>query len=578
MIINAQVIHEKDFFGGPYVPEFIFNKYGPLKLATWSSLFLECSCIFLVWSRNKYIKYGTVYSMIALHLGIESTMNMHVFEILSIIGWCMFLIQPDISHRDYKSMTAKTNTDLNRKTMTRYLLDIIQHTWVVNSFLLAITTILILDTFPLYEIQDVLNGVISVPLSSLLAKITSPSQLSVVSGLVYAINHIETKLLYLNELRRNYLFPYVTKYLYPIGLYQAVWTLYSGAPDMSCIFTTNITAYTIMPDSNSSNHQLNSYSYVSPDWGTMTWYEKKRYQRPMTMQEKLTDYMYRDGYVRYHTNNIFNDVLSNEEANMTNLHLASATLMVQCEHPPPAPDIDDWFNWSGWFYADAKQDVLVQREPRLLYTTNICNDLNVELCQQYNNEGLCYIAQSHHSVRHRFDATNIDVLKEKEALVYNITQTCRRSCNFCPEDGYDTNDLSIGTRISVYWPIPTWDDTDQKYYYDEKSLYYPGTIVQVRDHPLKQYRIKYDESGYNDEWFDPMTLRDRGYHFVPPLDNEIIDQSASAPDESLEAEVVETQENVDDDAVGADNDDDEISSDDDDDVYSEESKEHGDEL
>lgn len=271
------MIHEKDFFGGPYVPEFIFNKYGPLKLATWSSLFLECSCIFLVWSRNKYIKYGTVYSMIALHLGIESTMNMHVFEILSIIGWCMFLIQPDISHRDYKSMTAKTNTDLNRKTMTRYLLDIIQHTWVVNSFLLAITTILILDTFPLYEIQDVLNGVISVPLSSLLAKITSPSQLSVVSGLVYAINHIQTKLLYLNELRRNYLFPYVTKYLYPIGLYQAVWTLYSGAPDMSCIFTTNITAYTIMPDSNSSNHQLNSYSYVSPDWGTMTWYEKKRW-------------------------------------------------------------------------------------------------------------------------------------------------------------------------------------------------------------------------------------------------------------------------------------------------------------
>ena len=419
------MIHEKDFFGGPYVPEFIFNKYGPLKLATWSSLLLECSCIFLVWSKNKYIKYGTVFSMIALHLGIESTMNMHVFEILSIVGWCMFFIEPNQSYLEYasnKNSEKKTMTKTDRKPIVQYLFGIVQCSMFINISLLVLTTTLICDTFPLYELNDILDRVIAVPLSTVLTTTTSPSKASFVSGLSYIVADVQTVLLILNALRQDYFYPNVMKYLYPLGLYQAVWNLYSGAPDTNCIFTTNITTYSVLYN---GNHQLNSYAYVSPDWGTMTWYTKKRYQRPMTMQEKLVGYMCRDCYVRYHANNIITDMLSHDKNNITNVQLASATLTGQCENPPPPPAVDDWFNWSGWFYADAKQDVLVQHDPVLLYATNICNDLNVELCRQYYNEGLCYTAQKNHAHRHSSDSGT--VLTDNDAFVYNITQMCRRS-------------------------------------------------------------------------------------------------------------------------------------------------------
>jgi hypothetical protein len=279
----------------------------------------------------------------------------------------------------------------------------------------------------------------------------------------------------------------------------------------------------------------------------MTWYTKKRYQRPMTMQEKLESSMCRDCYVRYHANNIITDVWNsrNKSSNqVTNIQLASASLMVQCESPPPPPAVDDWFNWTGWFYADAKQDVLVQHDPVLLYTTNICNDLNVELCRQYYDEGLCYTAQQNHAHRHGFN--NGTILTDNDAFVYNITQMCRHSCNFCPEDDYDTNDLQTGTRLSIFWPIPTWDNTEQMYIYDENSMYYDGTIIEVKDRPLKQYLIQYDDPVYNNEWFDFMTLRDRGYHFIPDDNNEEIVQPTYIPNDEEE-----DTRSIDDDEVNA---------------------------
>ena len=574
------MIHEKDFFGGPYVPEFIFHKYGPLKLATWSSLFLECSCIFLVWSKNKYIKYGTVYSMIALHIGIELTMNMHVFEILSIIGWCMFLIQSELPYQKY---CARTKVDTikrkpSHKSMFQYLLGIIQHPVVINIFLLTLTTIFIADTFPLHEIHDILDAMLTVPLSVIKTTTTSPSKLSFISGLSYIVTNIQTTLLYLNTLRQNYLFPYVMKYLYPVGLYQAVWNLYSGAPDTNCIFTTNITTYSILQN---GSHQMNSYAYRSPDWGTMTWYTKKRYQRPMTMQEKLENSVCRDCYVRYHANNIINDELSHEGTNTTNIQLASATLTGQCENPP-FPPVDDWFNWSGWFYADAKQSELVQHDPVLLYTTNICNDLNAELCRRYYNEGYCHTAQYNHAHRHSFN--NGTILVDNDSFVFNITQTCRKSCNFCPEDGYDTNEIVNGTRLSIFWPVPTWDNAEQVHYYAETSMYYDCTVIQVRDRPLKLYLVKYDDSAYSNEWFDPMTLRDRGYHFLPDDEYDDLGQSISMQDytgSDLMDEAANdafTSDSTDDDDVADVHSDEEVSMNGDDDFPKDEHNNDQDEL
>ena len=524
-------MHQKAFFGGPYVPEFIFNKYGPLKLATWSSLLLECSCIFLVWSKNKYIKYGTVFSMIALHLGIESTMNMHVFEILSIVGWCMFLIEPNQSYREYiggnisKSATGNNDTAKPKsihETITQYVLGMIQHITFINIFLLTLIPIFIIDTFPLHEIHDILEGGLTVPLSTVLTDTTSRLNSSFASGLSDIVTKAQTILLNLNSSRKDYFFRNVMKFLYPIGLFQDVWNLYTKASDTNCIFTTNITTYSIIQsEGNSTTHQLNSYVYASPDWGTASWYTKKRYQRPMSMDFK---YLCRDCYVRYYANSIINDMSSKNGISVSNIQLASAILTGQCENPPPPPAVDDWFNWSGWFYADAKQDVLVQHDPILLYSTNICNDLNVDLCREYLNEGLCHSAKHYHSYRHGFDDGNM--LTDDDTFVYNITQTCRRSCNFCPEDGYDTNDLRNGTRLSIFWPAPKWSFIDRVYKYDETSKYYDCTVVQVRDRPMKQYLLMYDDSLFSNEWLDPMTLRDLGYHFIPHLfiDAEINDR------------------------------------------------------
>jgi hypothetical protein len=490
------VIHEKDFFGGPYVPEFIFHRYGPLKLATWSSLLLECSCIFLVWSSNRTIKYFTVFSMISLHIGIDLTMNMHVFEWLSIIGWCMFFIEPSISYKDSCSKPKNKSSVIATTTKYHYI-KFYHHQWFISIFLFCLITIFFIDTVPLLEICNLINDVV-LPLFSMSA--TTKAATGVLSNIQSFILSLYYKR------HEHFVVKIMHPYAYPIGIFQAVWNLYSGAPDLNCRFTTTIATYT------NNSIQRNPYSYISPDWGSMTWYEKKRYQRPMTMQEKLGDFMCRDCYVKYQANNIIKEIVRNGNEKNT-IKLASALLSMQCEHPSAPPEVDDWFNWSGWFYADAKQKVLVQSEPVVLYTMNVCNDLNVGLCQQWYNEGLCNTANFNPTYRHSLK--NGTLLTDRDAFVYNITQTCRQSCSYCPEHGYDVENLSNGTRISIFWPLPTWDKEMHYYTYEPNVMYYDGTIIEVRDSPIRQYLLKYDDSFYNDEWFDAMILRDRGYRFVP---------------------------------------------------------------
>jgi hypothetical protein len=214
-----------------------------------------------------------------------------------------------------------------------------------------------------------------------------------------------------------------------------------------------------------------------------------------------------------------NDMLSNNAmADRSNIQLASATLTAHCHNALPPPALDDWYNWGGWFYADAKQDAVVRLDPVLLYATNICHDLNVDLCRQYLSEGLCHMAPQDHIHRHG-TSSKTSMRTNDDVLVYNVTQTCRQSCNLCPENGYDTNDLRNGTRMSIFWPRPRWSHNSHKYVYDEKSRYYDCTIIRVKNYPLKLYRLKYDGSVFSNEWFDLMTLRDVGYRLLPNTDN-----------------------------------------------------------
>jgi hypothetical protein len=516
--------------------------------------------------------------MIALHIGIELTMNMHVFEILSIVGWCMFFIVPDLSYTKYigddgtNAGVPTTNTNIGSNIFSRFFGYIVQHIWVLNLLLFSAVIILIMDTFPLYELHDILQDVVMVPLAAIQSAATSPLTVSLLQVGSSTTILLQTALLQLYDLRRDVFYTqFMAPYFYHLGIYQEVWNLYSGAPDTNCIYTTSITTYTTLRRNNStmdndSNYSTrNSYTYASPDWGEMTWYEKKRYQRPMTMQEKLVPYMCRDCYVQYHANNLMQQAAVNlhqqndtESKTMTatNIHLASATLTMQCENPPYPPVLDDWFNWTGWFYANAKQDVLVQHDPVFLYTINICEDLNVDLCQQWYNEGLCYHAHNNHNYRHSFN--NGTLRLDHDAFVYNITQTCRRSCRLCPEQGYDSNHLTNGTRLSIYWPLPSWDDSTQLYTYDPTAMYYDGTIIQVRERPMKQYLIRYDIPTYNNEWFDPIILRDRGYHFIPALPEGAarVNPEHTAPLESVSEDDADVLSNEEDERSGEDDDED----------------------
>lgn len=83
------VIHTNDFFGGIFAPDFMFNRVGPLRLLTYTSLMLETISPVSAWIAPR----TTAILMILLHLGIEMAMNMHCFEWLSMIGWSIFLIQ-----------------------------------------------------------------------------------------------------------------------------------------------------------------------------------------------------------------------------------------------------------------------------------------------------------------------------------------------------------------------------------------------------------------------------------------------------------------------------------------------------
>ena len=488
---HTQIIHEKDFFGGPWVPQVLFGHYGPLKLLTWASLLLECTGFILVWYRpwRPYI----VAAMVLLHVGIDLTMNMHMFEWLSILGWLMFLFEAEEEEvpKKPKEDTTTTNTTtsaITNKTPHSYDDDMSPRRRLGISVVLVIAiTIIVVDTFPLMELYDCF-----LPFFYRVGDASLPTTGVAVSAL--------NALYYLHRWRTRYFtIPIAVPYLYPLGLYQDVWNLYSGAPDTFCqyeiIMTPSITSSEATAITG-GNEEISIFQ--SPDWGPMTWWEKKRWQRLMTMYEKLPDMMCRDCFVQYHARRY---IEAHHDAAIT--AVASLRLQVQCESPPPPPEHDDWFNWTGWFYAPAKQDPLVPHALRVLHVLNLCDDLRPDQCAQWHAAGLC------------------DPVTTTHTNVFAMTHWCRRSCRLCSEHGYDADHLALGTRLAVIWPLPAvkrirWPEEEIA---DEEDapMYYEATIVEIKERPpgQKRYLLQYDDDSYLSDWFDPILLRERGYRLLP---------------------------------------------------------------
>jgi hypothetical protein len=481
---------------------------------TWSSLFLECTGFVLVWLPSRRLRHLTVASMILLHVGIDMTMNMHIFEWLSIIGWCMFLFESEEpSTEPWQREETNPPTAPLPKNRPTGPPPFHGRRGILDAFLITVLLIFFIDTVPFMELYD-----------SLLLLLTYNAKTNEVlsSNASISLAKRALNLLYYSHWWRDQLFtiPIAIPFLYPLGLYQGVWNLYSGAPDTFC-------RYEILLSTNNNTFDAETLDRItskdisifrSPDWGTLTWWEKKRWQRPMTMYEKLPEYMCLDCFVQYHARQYMQQHGRG--------YIASLRLHVECERPPPPPAVDDWWNWTGWFYANAKQENLVPLDMEsLLYVVNICDELSDD-CVQWKLDGLCDWYNDNSSI------TDQDL--------FTMTQLCRRSCELCPEQGYDADKLLNGTRLSVIWPIP-----EKKMYVNDvhiaspEAMYYDATIIQVKDRPRgKRYLLRYDDAFYNSEWFDPILLRERGYRLIstpPPselgLDSSLQDDAKLFQDE-----------------------------------------------
>jgi hypothetical protein len=468
------------------------------------------------------VRYAVVASMILLHVGIDLAMNMHIFEWLSIIGWCMFLFESS-EPPPTKSIAISSTTNKFAFWHRR---------WVINVLLIFLISTFLIDTFPILYLYEGLVCFLH-PITGL--SVASPA-LRTVSKSVSRMNAFRKKTL---------VKPFIMRYLDPLGLYQDVWDMYTEASDDFWCFETTLSVYKkplISSDDVSDDvEKIEDIRILSPDWGKMTWYEKKRWQRPMTMYDNFQGRMCFDCFVQYQALQYLKKHRGEGyKSAAEDIGIASIRLEIHTVTPPPPPEFDDWWNWTGWFYADAKQTVFERQPASFSYVLNFCNDLS-DRCDQWKKAGLCDAVSNHHVDRYSYNRSIADEDR------FAMTQLCRRSCLWCPEHGYNADALLNGTRISVIWPIPSrivmCSNAEDS---EDAAIYYDATIVEVVDHPMKQYLLKYDNSSYDSEWFDPIILRDRGYrlfpgadHHDPGDDNEIDSEGDEVMSEPNEAKFVD---------------------------------------
>lgn len=244
-----RITHMNDFYGGVFNPDFIFNRLGPLKFMCWSALVVETLCYITIWPKRT--RLFTLAVVVALHVGIELSMNMHCFEWLSLLGWMPFLVTPDDAAAAPATTTPESSSSSENKNKKK------NHTnntnksyyrWVVNA---GILSLLVANTTQCNVMTYVEES--------------SPAVLKPIFSQYNAASEY---------LRDNYVHPFT----FPLGLYQYAWDLYKG--DVN----TSHKSYILTLTFENGGEPL---TYQSPDWYDTPWYIKKRNQRPMDYIEHL---------------------------------------------------------------------------------------------------------------------------------------------------------------------------------------------------------------------------------------------------------------------------------------------------
>lgn len=89
-----QVVHNDALYGGFANPEWMFGYTGPLKFLTHATVWHELGIIPLVWFKKT--RNMALFAAVMFHLSLDLTMNLNMFHWIMIVGWCTFLIQPNM--------------------------------------------------------------------------------------------------------------------------------------------------------------------------------------------------------------------------------------------------------------------------------------------------------------------------------------------------------------------------------------------------------------------------------------------------------------------------------------------------
>eukprot|EP00547_Thalassionema_nitzschioides_P015311 CAMPEP_0194231924 /NCGR_PEP_ID=MMETSP0158-20130606/483_1 /TAXON_ID=33649 /ORGANISM="Thalassionema nitzschioides, Strain L26-B" /LENGTH=832 /DNA_ID=CAMNT_0038964615 /DNA_START=37 /DNA_END=2532 /DNA_ORIENTATION=+ len=301
-------------FGRFWNPDFIFNRMGPIKLLTWSTLALECLCMFAIWP--KATRKFTFFSLVGLHLGIELTMIMHIFQYISVLGWCSFFVHPTTQSRQAAQPQRKRRVIGNWK---RKLLETAVPVFLMYAF--------VTNTLPTSRILSVL------PQSQY--KLKRWFRRNVHNNVINA---------------RNQLYPF----LKVTGLHMGEWTLFSGVPTHENHRYTALIRF---------QNQSEPVIWQSPDWTASSWLERElmlwsdsyyyyiwnnndavsSFPILTTFMEHLARTYSAEGAIEYE--GAKDDKLQGERLKIhSNNTIASISLVMHQEtgQGPPRPDLDWW--------------------------------------------------------------------------------------------------------------------------------------------------------------------------------------------------------------------------------------------
>jgi len=235
-------------YPGIFNPDFMFGRYGPLKILCWSALLLEGICYITVWIPA--LRNVSVALMVFLHIGIDFSMNMHMFEWLSCVGWIVFLVQPAPKVDDgSKAALSQSSIDKKHKNKMISIRSFLKKA-LTNIFVSSVIFIIMIDSVPYTDITH------------LLPKSMKPAWKSFVE-------------------RKTSLFIKIDSYISPIGVSQGGdWGMYSNVHVV--LTDTRIDAVLV-------NGTLIDNIWRSPDWFKMSDWKRKFYARHMNFYSEVVE-------------------------------------------------------------------------------------------------------------------------------------------------------------------------------------------------------------------------------------------------------------------------------------------------